>query len=93
MQSAENHGTVYRPSVARFRDSSTFKQANYSNIRDILLISPIFGTLSSRAIHNIPKMLSYLSLFSSEPRLNFALSRNVATLKKALFWQNKGIGY
>ena len=55
--------------VARFRDSVIFKEVIFSNRIDDLVINPSFEFLSSRAIQNIPNILSYLFWFPSESRL------------------------
>jgi len=44
-------------------DSATPSNLNASNIltvKDNIMLNPVFGMLSSRAIQNIPDMLGYL---------------------------------
>jgi len=55
--SAEQHSLA---SVARFRNCRILTRLNIFTREHNLVIDPIFGFLSSRAIQNIPNMLGYL---------------------------------
>jgi len=55
--------SVTCPSETVLSDSATPSNLNASNfltIKDNIILNPIFGMLSSRAIQNIPHMLGYL---------------------------------